>query len=353
MKTNLKTRLILPLLLVSSALLIVASCEKEVVPTVAYTITVKDENGSTLGSFQQYKGLGITLKKLQDAGLATRTDGSNVEYFNRFFLEQTFKTAVPRISTFNTATTVYAHFVPETYKNIAYKEGNDFKEAFRFMNEAVIKRITYDTIKEALNEADLHPTESNRMIGIHDHSSLPFTLQPNGTDGSGNVIYTWNREHVWPQSKMKLDSETDGRSLPGSGLTNHRTDMVNLRASDHAVNTARGNGEYGFSPDKGLFQPTYDRGEIARILLYMETAYDLSLTETMGSERLGFNDTQLSRTYGNSKDVLRWWLEEPTPNDFEVRRQTYIQKWQKNRNPFVDEPLFIHSIHDLSTATAR
>ena len=311
-------------------------------PTNRVTITVKDENGVLLGSFEQLKSIGIYLKTIRDAGIYSKKSDENL-VFNRFFKDNDFTQPVMTTDLFTTDTTLYAHYISETYEAVAYKDGADFKTAFKNFNDALLRgnRKSYESVKYGIMDADIDPDNDNRLIGIYDHSKFPISW------GGGMSAGTWNREHVWPQSRMLKPGQPTN---VGASDINHATDLVNLRACEYTTNEAHSNYYFGF-PNSGpqtYYTPQYDRGEVVRILLYMESAYDLYL---VGNDTSHIPTASKSNAYGYLPDLLRWWLDEPTPSEFEIRRQDVIKTFQNNRNPFVDEPLLIHSMHDVTKAT--
>lgn len=147
----------------------------------------------------------------------------------------------------------------------------------------------------------------------------------------------WTREHVWPRSKGGMTT-----SRPGAG-----TDAHNIFAADASVNSSRSNkmfrqlgvaGEAVFdkSPQGGADgrllarasphawePPDFSKGVVARALLYMACAY---------SEELGSVDA-----VGSLADILEWNKRFP-PDERERRRNDIVERYQCNRNPFIDDP---------------
>lgn len=90
---------------------------------------------------------------------------------------------------------------------------------------------------------------------------------------------TWNKEHIWLCSQMKLDGK-DPR--PDSDTKNHATDLHNLRVSCQGVNGAHGNKFYDnentditlfpnieSTPNSSHLYEGDFRGDVARWLLDM------------------------------------------------------------------------------------
>lgn len=191
----------------------------------------------------------------------------------------------------------------------------------------------WDILKEAdqdtLNPANVRLFYTNRSVNAAQEYN----------SGAG-----WSREHVWAKSRGDF-----GTTL-GAG-----TDCHHLRAADVSVNSTRNNRffyEGGdsvmdenvftgcfISREKYTFEPRNDvKGDVARMLFYMAVRYegvegdlDLELTE----EILGSSD-KLPK-HGVLSLLMQWHLQDP-PDNFEKRRNTIIQKYQGNRNPFIDKP---------------
>lgn len=164
---------------------------------------------------------------------------------------------------------------------------------------------------------------------------------------------TWNREHVWPDSR--------GVGQPDSGPD--FSDLHHLRAANPSANSSRNNRWYDLggtlapvtqAPLARLTADTWeppdvDKGWIARALLYMATRYDGTETNTTD---LVLVETPPSSTTGNPpqmgrKSVLLQWNRQFAPQEWERRRnQIVYERFQGNRNPFVDHPEFADAIHE-------
>lgn len=168
---------------------------------------------------------------------------------------------------------------------------------------------SYGLAATILSKSDISTSNPSKLYGIYNAQLLP-----NRWD-SGK---SWNREHVWPQSKL------NGAS---------RSDAHNLRASQVKINSTRGNekfvdgtGSAGLA--SGGFWPGDDhKGDVARILFYMVVKYpNLKLTSSTSSGVMG--DLRL----------LKKWHNQDPVDQFEINRNNVIYSYQKNRNPFIDKP---------------
>lgn len=153
-------------------------------------------------------------------------------------------------------------------------------------------------------------------------------------DGGG----TWNREHVWPNSK----------GLEGSD----ENDIMMLRPTSMQENSTRGNKAYGESSN--YYHPnsesggSYDvRGDVARIILYVYTRWG--------------NTTYMWGQSGviESKAVLLKWVKADPVDTWEMGRNNVVQEITGTRNVFVDYPelafrLFEEAIpSDMTTPSGK
>lgn len=155
----------------------------------------------------------------------------------------------------------------------------------------------------------------------------------------------WTREHIWPRSHGGFDVHR-----PGIG-----TDLHNLFAADASVNSARSDRDFddGGEPvvdptpapgcdghlrcragDGAWEPPDESKGVVARAAMYMACMYggppwNLRLVE----RRTGRGESCLGRL-----SALRAWAAARPPSARELRRNDMVERWQGNRNPFVDDP---------------
>ncbi|MDY4819468.1 MAG: Ig-like domain-containing protein [Bacilli bacterium] len=179
--------------------------------------------------------------------------------------------------------------------------------------------------------------------------------QPYGTSilsfYSGTSTTSWNREHVWPNSR-------GGGSKGSTGAPYIDADIYMPRPTIAAENSNRGNSEYiegmshssnGWDPvtafgEDGCYQGLNIRGECARIIFYCMTVNaNLTLDEGAGS-----NGTNM----GKLSDMLKWNLLYPV-NERERNRQEGGQYLQGNRNAFVDHPEYACKIWGNTNSTTK
>lgn len=222
------------------------------------------------------------------------------------------------------------------YYTAAYnKEGQALKKALHdiIANQKV---LSYDAAWDALRYTDEDPNNTNNVLLFYSGKSSPKT-------NNGGNVGNWNREHTWAKSHGNFGTSQG----PG-------TDIHHLRPTDVQVNSARGNLDFdnGGSPvagcngclkDADSFEPPNRvKGDVARILFYMATRYELG-----DKVDLELNDKVNNGTapyHGKLSVLLQWHLQDPV-DDYEKRRNERIYEIQGNRNPFIDHPEWVETIY--------
>ncbi|MDY0294512.1 MAG: endonuclease [Acholeplasmataceae bacterium] len=176
---------------------------------------------------------------------------------------------------------------------------------------------TYGDARYILDDTDRDPNNANNVILVYNRASV---------SGAWDGGTTWNREHVWPQSMLGASAVNE--------VANIASDLQNLKPANPSINSSRSNlpyaagtGTHGFVSG-GYFPGEADKGDLARILLYMHVRWNLIInTSTVGDLNL----------------LLRWHIQDPV-DDFERGRNELIYTHQDNRNPFIDHPEFAERI---------
>lgn len=185
----------------------------------------------------------------------------------------------------------------------------------------------YGNARYYLQFIDENPAKVGYLFGIYKGDNIVNTW---------DAGKTWNREHVWPQSKMQITT-----SRVTNSTKNHLSDLHNLRAINTSLNSSRGNGIFGEQDDK-YFYPNIAkddqvgdfRGDVARILFYMDVRYnELSLNEVSSNLSMGV------------LSYLKKWNELDPVDHFEKLRNDKVYLCQGNRNPFIDHPEIVRSIY--------
>ncbi|NLF37937.1 ribonuclease [bacterium] len=196
---------------------------------------------------------------------------------------------------------------------------------------------SYDDARWILHALDGDPDDLSLILLVYSGYSV---------SGAWDGGVTWNREHLWPQSRGVTASPAN-------------SDLFNLRPCNPAVNSSRGNKwfdnggtppAYPLAPECAATATTWqprpvEQGDIARALFYMDTRYD-------GSDP-GTPDLQLVNTAptGCQMAVLftlvQWHFDDPVSETERRRNHLIFTDWQTNRNPYVDHPEYVPSIYGV------
>lgn len=164
-------------------------------------------------------------------------------------------------------------------------------------------------------------------------------------DGGG----TWNREHVWPNSK-------GGTADVSASTRNNEADIIMLRPETSSNNSSRGNKAFGES--SGYYNPQsefnngYDvRGDIARVVLYTYVRWGTEQSEVL-------NNMWGTDGVIESKEVLLNWMEADPVDTWEMGRNDSVESITGTRNVFVDYPelafeLFNETIPQMDTPSGN
>lgn len=224
-------------------------------------------------------------------------------------------------------------------------DSSEFKDALHLIISSGCNVGSYDDAKRSLAILDEDPNDSNSILCIYTGLSI---LKSNFA--SNNNANYWNREHVWAKSYGFPEKSYDAHN-----------DIHHLRACQMSANSRRNN--RGFDDIEGgsvdiygstisgsdWYEPRAEvKGDVARIMMYMEVRYNgdslsdgVSLTLT--------NSTSLSTSKGSGKlgkldTLLKWHVEDPV-DDLERQRNDKAYEIQGNRNPFVDHPEYANYIY--------
>ncbi len=192
---------------------------------------------------------------------------------------------------------------------------------------------TYESAKYTLQYTDEDPEHPGYDYGLYDGDDIRACWDSSAT---------WNREHVWPRSRMQLDLSSSSVS---ASMKNHYSDLHNLRVTCPHSNSYHSNKYYAETDSSNAMYPNVSglsgvhkytgdhRGDVARICFYMYVRYD-GLTITSDSTIL---ENGTGDTIGVLSTFLEWNEEDPV-DEFEIQRNNRICEYQGNRNPFIDYP---------------
>lgn len=183
---------------------------------------------------------------------------------------------------------------------------------------------------------DADPAVPGRILLAYNRASVSGAWDNGGT---------WNREHVWPDSRQ-----------PGSASnssTGNLGDHHALRPCNPSINSSRGNKPFGFTTSFGAFGSVgthyfpgdTDKGDIARSLFYSDTRWGPSLGLSL------VNGTPSGNQMGDLASFIAWnYLD--APDEFERRRNHVVfsqahnpSYYTNNRNAFIDRPWYVWSVY--------
>ncbi len=220
-------------------------------------------------------------------------------------------------------------------------------------NTTALKASLYQTIKRStfltytqvydildLSNKDLSSRDEENVILFYTQNIVPaddkcHTISPDGC---------WNREHLWPKSLGVGYDDT---------IASY-TDLHHIQPADANVNMDRSNRRFAsstteYSKIDGFFYDDTEwtwevsdrlKGDVARAILYMIVRYEGENGEP--DLELYPNDTSQERP-GDLCEMLEWNRLDKVSYS-EIRRNETIYQYQKNRNPFIDNNLWVDMI---------
>lgn len=229
-------------------------------------------------------------------------------------------------------------FDPNTYyAPLAGLSGGALRSELNRLLRGHIAYVYSPCTWEILAEADQDPGNPLNVITLYSQESIPKVER----DAGGNTPDYWNREHVWPNGKGFASKDQHAY-----------TDAHNLHAADKSVNADRESHDFvaGGLPASqpecvGCFEgnatwepPDVVKGDVARMLFYMDVRYDGNDASNTPDLVLVDHATANGGTQmGYLCTLVDWHLADPV-SAVETARNDVVYSWQGNRNPFVDRP---------------
>lgn len=236
-----------------------------------------------------------------------------------------------------------------------FANAEELKNALSVIIAKDHKQLSYKQVWSTLTYADQDPADDKKVIEIYTGESI--SKYDNQTSGSG--AGKWNREHVWAKS----------HGFPSDSQWGY-TDAHHLRPSDPGINTARSNNDFGACSDTGeevlfngvgtgnylnkttdCWEPRDEvKGDVARMIMYMDTRYQGTDTATTNMPDLIVVD-RLTTTAEDSEPLigtlctLYAWNKLDAVDTYEQNRNNQVYKYQGNRNPFIDRPELVQEVY--------
>ncbi|ASW74705.1 endonuclease I [Chryseobacterium piperi] len=171
-----------------------------------------------------------------------------------------------------------------------------------------------------------------------------------GTDRCGtysNEGDCYNREHIVPQSlfNQALPMRSDIHFVPATdGKVNGMRSNYPFGKVETASYTSLNGSKVGNSASPGysgiVFEPIDAfKGDIARMILYFVTRYETQLVDFSSGNMLGGSPFPGLQTW-ELNQLLAWDILDPV-SPAEIARNNAAYDYQKNRNPFIDNPEYV------------
>lgn len=234
------------------------------------------------------------------------------------------------------------------------------KDAHRPIGRATSHNAKYKMILSAFRDTDTSISKTGQHCVVDRYSkSRCFDLRADTCRQVGHTEgVCYNREHSWPKSWWGSGGRAKSQSQHSDLHHIFPTDgYVNQRRGNHMLGTvAKGECELTTSNgcqlgrckfgcgDQGCtcFEPADEfKGEFARAYFYMAVRY-LDQVECCTNEAVRGFDIQPAM-----EQELRHWHDMHPPTQRERHRNDAVERWQGNRNPFIDRPEWVRSIADL------
>lgn len=259
------------------------------------------------------------------------------------------------------------------YQNVTNLTGDNLKTA---LNKLIFNhtKLNYDNLEEYMRITDRNWERSPNIDDENPYMVLLYYTANNDTSkqqlwnhyhtssskfGVPTSEMSWDKEHIWAKSNgfnsKGNPAYSDLHHLRAADMRNNNTrsslpfaelDTVKKEVKDFSGNTS---GKTGTASGVSAYEPFNSyKGDVARALLYMATCYisgSPSLSLTTGTNSSGSK-------WGFLHTLLKWNLED-LPDDFEIRRNSLVQYYQGNRNPYIDHPEFACKVYNTSNADAK
>ena len=215
------------------------------------------------------------------------------------------------------------------------------------------KQLTYAEVWTALTNTDEDPDNADNIILLYSGRSI--AKADNGSGSASSNQNFWNREHTWAKSHGFPDTSQLGY-----------TDIHHLRPTDVSMNSDRGNRDFDIggtpndeAPENMSTENTWEprdevKGDVARMMFYMDVRYDAGTESTMPDLILVDTIDTSTSTLSDGKGELGklctlfdWHSQDPV-NTVETNRNNSIYEYQGNRNPFIDHPEWVDSLYASS-----
>lgn len=258
--------------------------------------------------------------------------------------------------------TIYAEATAESYYSSITATSDT--ELLGQLHDLITKTHTkYTSYNDCKNPDTIMKTDK----GSNDKSVMEFYSQEDiAKTWGGGDSGTWNREHVWCQSRSNGLWGTSGAG----------SDLHHIRPSESQLNSDRGNNKYGVATNgtplyyqnssggnvalggyvnksTDTFEPLDKvKGDVARIVFYVYThynTYDNVGGTTNGNKSSTFGTLRFTNIVAKSSEseaikMLLEWNDLDPVDQIERDRNDAVYGIQGNRNPFIDNEDYADAI---------
>ena len=206
--------------------------------------------------------------------------------------------------------------------------GSTLKSQLRTLISKQTKISTYDDCKD--------PAIVKKTDGNSSQSKIVLFWSGINITASWDGGTTWNREHVWPQSKGWFETSGAGadlhhiRPVDPSVNSSHNNNPYGVVTSGKYVTTSTANGSVTTQCKigGGVYEPLDSKkGDTARIIFYLLVRYSQA-------------DSYPITNVATSMDMLLEWNRLDPVDASETRRNDAVYSIQGNRNPFIDDSYY-------------
>lgn len=236
-----------------------------------------------------------------------------------------------------------AYNPPANYYTNATGTGTTLRTNLHNIISTGFTAVSYGDARGILPVLWQDPANSSNLILVYTDASIPKPTGGSIAGWDGGV--SWNREHMWPQSKLGVSVDNSTK--------NAGSDLFELAPSNPSVNSSRSNDAYGLATSSGTYQNNSNyffpgdaqKGDVARSMFYMATRYfDGSGTPSTNNLTIVNGLSPATYQIGDLQSLLAWNYEDGVDN-FERRKNDLIyDSYQHNRNPFIDHPEYVWAI---------
>lgn len=197
-------------------------------------------------------------------------------------------------------------------------------------------QISYFLYKQTMmNEFEIRDTTNGQSVVecVYSGEKLvfddPFDWTATGYSREHTFAHSWMP--TWPADNPEEPEYTDQHNLFPANLSDANTPRSNLPLGeiDGTVVFNYLEGSVGYMGPQLVYEPREShKGNAARAIFYMATAYDFPLTGDVDSDK-------------QDVELLKTWHFNDLPDNKEIARNEYIYDLQGNRNPFIDSVEFV------------